>query len=69
MTPAPKLPAVTPETEAADVLRLLRERETDRAVVVNRGGHLLGFIDVDAFSRYLNAARRPRRLSPPSTAA
>ncbi len=69
MTPAPKLPTVTPETQAADVLRLLRERETDRAVVVDQGGRLLGFIDVDAFSRYLSAARRPRRLSPPSTAA
>jgi Zn-dependent protease/CBS domain-containing protein len=57
MTPALRLPAVTPETQAADVLRLLRERETDRAVVVEAGGRLLGFIDVDAFVRFFNAAR------------
>jgi len=70
MTPAPQLATVTPETEAVDVLRLLRERETDRAVVVDQGGRLLGFIDVDAFTRFLNAGHgRRRRLSPPSTAA
>ena len=57
MTPALRLPAVTPETEAAEVLRLLRERETDRAVVVDAGGRLLGFIDADAFVRFFTAAR------------
>ena len=77
MTPAPRLPTVTPETEAADVLRLLREREADRAVVVDAGGRLLGFIDVDAFVRFLSAARprrgarrrRPRRPRRPDAAA
>ena len=61
---------MTPETGAADVLRLLRERRADRAVVVDAGGRLLGFIDVDAFARFLNAAR-PRRggATPPPTAA
>ncbi len=70
MTPAPRMPEVSPETEAADVLRLLRERQADRAVVVDAGGRLLGFIDVDAFARFLNAAR-PRRggATPPPTAA
>jgi Zn-dependent protease/CBS domain-containing protein len=57
MTPALRLPSVTPETEASDVLRLLRERETDRAVVVDSGGRLLGFIDVDAILRFVNARR------------
>jgi CBS domain-containing protein len=68
MTPAPRLPTVTPETEAADVLRLMRERETDRAVVVDGGGHMLGFVDVDAFTRFLSVGRGPRHLSPRSTA-
>ncbi len=54
MTPATKLPSVTPETQAVDVLRLLRERETDRAVVVDAGGKLLGFIDLDAILRFVN---------------
>jgi CBS domain-containing protein len=57
MTPALKLPSVTPQTQASDVLRLLREHETDRAVVVDEGGRLLGFIDVDAFVRFVNARR------------
>jgi Zn-dependent protease/CBS domain-containing protein len=57
MTPALRLPVVAPETQAADVLRLLRARETDRAVVVDAGGRLLGFVDVDAFVRFFNAAR------------
>jgi len=65
MTPALKVPAVSPETQATEVLRLLRERETDRAVVVDGGGRLLGFIDVDAFVRFVNAAR-PRRGSAPT---
>jgi CBS domain-containing protein len=70
MTPAPRMPEVTPETEAADVLRLLRERQADRAVVVDAGGRLLGFIDVDAFARFLNAARPQRPgTTPPPTAA
>ncbi len=73
MTPAPRLPAVTPETGAAEVLRLLRERQADRAVVVDSGGRLLGFIDLDAFARFLNAARPRRRgaapPAPPPTAA
>jgi Zn-dependent protease/CBS domain-containing protein len=70
MTPAPKMPTVTPETEAIEVLRLLRERESDRAVVVDAGGRMLGFIDVDAFSRFLNVARARRgSVSPPSSAA
>lgn len=60
MTPALKVPAVTPETEAAEVLRLLREREADRAVVVDAGGRLLGFIDVDTFTRFFTAARTRR---------
>lgn len=68
MTPAAQLPTVTPETEAADVLRLLREREVDRAVVIDQGGHMLGFIDADAFSRFLSVGRRGRHLSPRSTA-
>jgi Zn-dependent protease/CBS domain-containing protein len=70
MTPAPRMPAVTPETGAAEVLRLLREGESDRAVVLDDGGRLLGFIDVDAFARFVNAAR-PRRggATPPPTAA
>jgi Zn-dependent protease len=70
MTPALKMPTVTLETEAVEVLRLLREREADRAVVVDAGGRLLGFIDVDAFSRFLNVARGRRgSVSPPSSAA
>ena len=60
MTPALKLPSVTPETKAADVLRLLREQQTDRAVVVDEGGRLLGFIDADAFMRFFNAGGRRR---------
>ena len=77
MTPALKLPSVTPQTEAAEVLRLLRERETDRAVVVDAGGRLLGFIDADAFVRFFNAARARRggatppprdSLTPPTAA-
>jgi Zn-dependent protease/CBS domain-containing protein len=70
MTPAPSMPEVTPETGAAEVLRLLRERQADRAVVVDAGGRLLGFIDVDAFARFLGAGR-PRRdgATPPPTAA
>jgi Zn-dependent protease/CBS domain-containing protein len=71
MTPAPRMPAVTPETGAAEVLRLLREGESDRAVVLDDGGRLLGFIDVDAFARFLNVGRRPPRgrAAPPPTAA
>ena len=42
MTPAPDMPAVAPDTGAVEVLRLLRERESDRAVVVDPGGRLLG---------------------------
>ncbi len=68
MTPALDLPSVTPETQATDVLRLLRERETDRAVVVDSGGRLLGFIDADAILRFVSAARlrraRPGRAAP-----
>ncbi len=60
MASAPDLPAVTPETQAIDVLRLLRERETDRAVVIDAGGRLIGFIDADTFTRLLNVGR-PRR--------
>jgi Zn-dependent protease/CBS domain-containing protein len=60
MTPAPELPSVTPETRATDVLRLLREREADRAVVVDSGGRLLGFVDADAILRFVNAARLRR---------
>jgi CBS domain-containing protein len=60
MTPALKLPSVTPETQATDVLRILRERETDRAVVVDSGGRLLGFIDADAIVRFVSAARLRR---------
>jgi len=65
MTPALKVPTVSPETQATEVLRLLREGETDRAVVVDGGGRLLGFIDVDAFARFVNAAR-PRRGGAPT---
>jgi Zn-dependent protease/CBS domain-containing protein len=68
MTPALDLPSVTPETQATDVLRLLRERETDRAVVVDSGGRLLGFIDADSILRFVSAARlrraRPGRTAP-----
>lgn len=60
MVPALNLPSVTPETQASDVLKLLRERETDRAVVVDAGGRLLGFIDVDAILRFVNAGRLRR---------
>jgi Zn-dependent protease/CBS domain-containing protein len=60
MTPAGELPAVTPETQAVDVLRLLRESAADRAVVVDDGGRLLGFIDVDAMVRFVNAGRLRR---------
>jgi len=60
MTPAGDLPAVTPETQAVDVLRLLREKAADRAVVVDAGGRLLGFIDVDAILRFVNAGRLRR---------
>jgi CBS domain-containing protein len=70
MTPTADLPTVTPETGAADVLRLLREKEADRAVVVDRGGRLLGFVDAEAFARFLSVRRRPDgRLKPPSRAA
>ena len=65
MTPAPEVPTVTPETQAAEVLRLLREKEADRAVVVDAGGRLLGFIDVDTFVRFFNAARTRRRGATP----
>ena len=60
MTAAPDLPTVTPETEATEVLRLLRAGGADRAVVVDAGGRLLGFIDADAFVRFFNAARLRR---------
>jgi Zn-dependent protease/CBS domain-containing protein len=66
MTPALKLPSVTPDTEAAEVLRLLRERETDRAVVVDAGGRLLGFVDADAFVRFFNVAHGRRDVTPPA---
>jgi Zn-dependent protease/CBS domain-containing protein len=70
MTPALKVPTVSPDTQATEVLRLLRERQTDRAVVVDAGGRLLGFIDIDAFVRFFNAARpsaaRPRRGGAPT---
>ena len=46
------------------MLRLLRERETDRAVVVDEGGRLLGFIDADAFVRFFTAARTRTRGAP-----
>lgn len=73
MTPAPKVPTVALDTQAVDVLRLLREREVDRAVVVDETGQVLGFIDLDAFSRFFNVAlarrRRQRHVSPPSRAA
>ena len=65
MTPALEVPTVSPETQATEVLRLLREAETDRAVVVDAGGRLLGFIDVDAFVRFFNAAH-PRRGGAPT---
>jgi Zn-dependent protease/CBS domain-containing protein len=66
MTPALKLPSVTPETQATEVLRLLRERETDRAAVVDDGGRLLGFVDVDAILRFVTARRlRERAHSEP----
>jgi Zn-dependent protease/CBS domain-containing protein len=64
MTPALRLPTVTPETQAAEVLSLLREREADRAVVVDAGGRLLGFIDLDTFVRFINAARGRRGAAP-----
>jgi Zn-dependent protease/CBS domain-containing protein len=60
MTPAGELPTVTPETQALDVLRLLRESAADRAVVVDAGGHLLGFVDADAILRFVNAGRLRR---------
>ena len=60
MTPAGELPRVTPETQALDVLRLLRESAADRAVVVDAGGHLLGFVDADAILRFVNAGRLRR---------
>lgn len=60
MTATSDLPVVTPETEAAEVLQLLREGEADRAVVVDAGGRLLGFIDADAFMRFFNAVRLRR---------
>ncbi len=65
MTPALKVPAVSPDTQATEVLRLLRERQADRAVVVDAGGRLLGFIDIDTFVRFFNAAR-PRRGGAPT---
>jgi len=64
MTPAPDLPAVTPETDATEVLRLMREGSVDRAVVVDAGGRLLGFIDADTFVRFLNAGRLRRPRAP-----
>jgi len=63
MTPASRLPRVTPATEGSDVLRVLREEEADRAVVVDEGGHLLGFIDVEAIIRFVHAAL-PQRGGP-----
>jgi Zn-dependent protease/CBS domain-containing protein len=64
MTPALELPAVSPETDAAAVLRLLRDGEADRAVVVDGAGRFLGFIDAEAFARFLSAARFGRTASP-----
>ncbi len=76
MTRAEDLPTVSPETGAADILRLLRERAADRAAVVDREGRMIGFVDADAFTRFLTVRRRPdgrargeRRVSPPSRAA
>ena len=66
MTPALRLPAVAPQTEAADVLRLLRDGGADRAVVVDEGGRLLGFIDADAFVRFFTVARTRRGSVSPS---
>jgi len=60
MTPAGDVPSVTPDTQVVDVLRLLREKASDRAVVVDSGGRLLGFIDVDAISRFVNTGRLRR---------
>jgi Zn-dependent protease/CBS domain-containing protein len=66
MTPALELPTVAPETKAADVLRLLRDEGADRAVVVDEGGRLLGFIDTDAFVRFFTVARTRRGSVAPS---
>jgi Zn-dependent protease/CBS domain-containing protein len=60
MTPARDVPTVTPQTPAADVLRLLHDRSADVAVVVDEGGGLLGFVDLEAFARFLNSARLRR---------
>jgi Zn-dependent protease/CBS domain-containing protein len=68
MAPAPKVPQVTPDTQAVEVLRLLREREVDRAVVMDAAGRLLGFIDADAFMRFFNAARPGRGQAPTGVA-
>jgi Zn-dependent protease/CBS domain-containing protein len=70
MTAAPDVPAVSPDTEATEVLRLLRDGGADRAVVVDAAGRLLGFIDAEAFARFLSAGRLggPGRLSRPTAA-
>ena len=61
MTPALELPAVTPgDRGGRGPAAAARAREADRAVVVDEGGRLLGFIDVDAFARFFTAARTRR---------
>lgn len=57
MTPADQLPTVAVDTPAVETLRLLRRRRADRAVVVDAGGRLVGYIDGAAVTRF--ALRRP----------
>ncbi len=52
MVPAEALPSVSPDDDAIAVLRAMRDRSADRAVVVDGQGHLLGFIDRAAVVRY-----------------
>lgn len=64
MVPARAIPAVTPETPALDVLRLMQTNRADRAAVI-REGHLLGVVDTASVERYL-LVRETRRRRPES---
>ena len=60
MVAADELPVVEPDTPALEAVRLMREREADRALVV-QDGHVVGFIDEAAVTRYLRYG--PRRAA------
>ncbi len=68
MVPAEALPSVSPDDDATAVLRAMRDRSADRAVVVDEEGHLLGFIDRAAVARYTRYPHRRHETPAPKAA-